>query len=87
MIWKLNQDFKNQKQDQLLQKRVNNWQESLDNKFDVADAKLKEWDGFDGDAFGRLDNIERKVNIMVAAFKQGPGYNYVPKSERHLLDF
>ena len=69
------------------ERRVNNWQESLDIKFDVADAKLKEWDGFDGDAFARLDNIERKLNIMVAAFKQGPGMHYVPKNEQHLLDF
>tara|TARA_R100001082_G_scaffold41199_1_gene21880 strand:- start:453 stop:827 length:375 start_codon:yes stop_codon:yes gene_type:complete len=69
------------------EKRVNNWQESLDNKFDVADAKLKEWDGFDGDAFARLDNIETKLNLMVAAFKQGPGMKYVPKNQQHLLDF
>ena len=69
------------------EKRVNNWQESLDNKFDVADAKLKEWDGFDGDAFARLDNIETKLNLMVAAIKQGPGIKYVPKNQQHLLDF
>ena len=69
------------------ERRVNNWQESLDIKFDVADAKLKEWDGFDGDAFARLDNIETKLNLMVAAFKQGPGMKYVPKNQQHLLDF
>ena len=69
------------------ERKVNLWQESLDDKFDIADAKLKDWEGFDGDAFGRLDNIERKLNIMVAAFKQGPGMHYVPKNEQHLLDF
>ena len=69
------------------ERRVNRWQESLDNKFDVADEKLKNWEGFDGDAFGRLDNIERKLNIMVTAFKKGPGMAYVPKNQQHLLDF
>ena len=69
------------------EKKVNLWQESLDAKFDIADAKQKDWEGFDGDAFARLDNIERKLNIMVAAFKQGPGMHYVPKNEQHLLDF
>ena len=69
------------------EKKVNLWQESLDAKFDIADAKQKDWEGFDGDAFARLDKIEEKLNVIVEAIKKNNNtWSYVDDRKKYIFD-
>ena len=70
------------------EKKVNLWQESLDAKFDIADAKVKNWEGFDGDAFARLDKIEEKLNVIVEAIKKNNNtWSYVDDRKKYIFDY
>ena len=69
------------------EKKVNLWQESLDAKFDIADAKVKNWEGFDEDAFARLDKIEEKLDVIVEAIKKNNNtWSYVDDRKKHIFD-
>ena len=69
------------------EKKVNLWEQSLDSKLAVADEKQKSWEGFDGDAFARLDKIEEKLNVIVEAIKKNNNtWSYVDDRKKYIFD-